>query len=390
MVTSVKAVFQQQVYDQAKIAQKFMRQCYIKQGMMLYERVIAVDLVSLFCEIDGDEYYWQLSSTPDQPCLNWICVFVGEYFIQRRNWYVWNHIADVIFQHSNWKDLSDECQSSMLCLRAWGQMLNSRQRRSLNELIAEQKSLLHWKLPSLNYTLHHMIVGNCNKLLRNESEALLHLYKAEKSLDFSKEPFYYLLNQEFIGDTYYFLNKNNSSYYDKARNIYQETEQMTQKVGERIDFTSQAYNLGWIEAEVSNYDLALIEFKRGYFDACNQLSPYEQAQYQYGLGYVYLMLNQDHLAKKLLEKALHHFYLESNVMATACLHLLASIEMKTDKARAIELAHFALSHLQRADHPVLLHHTVQILAQLYKRKNIFISVKYFLWLKYIQFRYRIG
>lgn len=333
-----------------------MRAGRVLVAMQSYERVLQHDMVHILY----DYGCFRVCAT-EEPSLNWAGLYLIEYYIQRRAWEYWNALYRLILQDSDYASLPDFCKSRLISAHGWGQILHGKTGKNLYEQINEQRTALNeLEISDFNKALHHMVLGQIYRQLRDEDRAVKHLQNAIELITLDEEPFYALLAREFIGDLYYFLNQKGPMYFTKAMDIYRETESLARHYGYGIDFTAQAYNLGWVYAEMDNMEKALFEFDRGYAEAKTALTEYEQAQYQYGLGYVYLMMGDRLRAIYNLENSLKFFVGESHIMSAACISLLVVIyERDGDTEMALDRIEDALANLTKADNPIQLHHALR-------------------------------
>jgi tetratricopeptide (TPR) repeat protein len=133
---------------------------------------------------------------------------------------------------------------------------------------------------------------------------------------------------------------------------------------EGVDFTAQAYSLGWCYAEMGELETAMSHFQRGYKEALSLQAAFQQAKYEYAMGFVLMQQENWETARQSLEKALQTFVGESFVMVGACLNLLAAIyeSGSNDLDKALDLTHNAFHNLSQVDNPVHMHHVMQSLA----------------------------
>lgn len=374
-------------FGQLQRAHAALMACDVAEAMSYYERATAADLRAVYLQRDGT---WPLHPTPEQPSLNWACLYLGGYAIQRRRWESWHQLYDILRAQVGWSALPIDQRSQLEALNGWGQVTYRRTGRSLERLTrAHLAALREADISRLTRALHHMVLSQLYRQRRDLHNGLKHLDAADALLSWDDEPFYALYNLEHRGDLYYFLHLTHPGFAERAIALYTEAEAKTRQYASGIDFTAHAYNIGWVYAETRQYDAALAEFGRGLDEAGESLGEHEQGLYEYGLGYVYMMLGRDSLALDYLESALGYFCAESPTYTAAVLNLMAIICAKTDQSRALSYALDAYTQIQRTDNPVHRHHITRMLSVLYAQRRDPRCIPHLLDMFAIRLRYRM-
>jgi tetratricopeptide (TPR) repeat protein len=226
--------------------------------------------------------------------------------------------------------------------------------------------------------------------IQHEVQTLKHLHTAIKLAPLEQEPFYGIYAREGIGAIYHALSPQNPSYLDRAIEVYVEVEQLARQVGDGLDCTMGAYNLGWAYAERGDLEIALHHFKRGYLEAIHSWTDYEKAIFSYGMGFVFMQMGMDDEAVEMLTRALSFFVDESRLMTTACLTVLAALYTRRgDLDRVIEKATDALDNVRKVNHPVQLHHALSYLTRAYFHKRHWKTLLYLVKMYQVRLRYRM-
>ncbi|MGJ3239983.1 MAG: hypothetical protein ACFE0Q_14825 [Anaerolineae bacterium] len=349
----------------AQRAHQLMLKGDLPKGLQLYERLAGKDLLHIFYRSDSKN--WILSNDYEAVALDDLCIYLIEYVISRTAWHIWQPIADTVMGHPQFAQIDAEKRARIEVINIFGQRF-SRRTFTLEQQISTLKTILTYvPQATLGEALTRMTLGTTYRLLRRKDDALSQHYQVRDQLDLTTNPFYYIFNEELIGAVIYFLNQGKREYYLQAVEVYEEAERLAlAHIG--IDFAHQPYNLGWIYAELEELAQAEHEFTRGLHRAITESAAYELAQYQYGLGYVYLRQDRHDEARKMLIESLRYFADVSHIYSSACLNLLARLD-GDNIPKALEWSHNALDHLKKIDDPVHLSHVYKTLSELYWRQG---------------------
>jgi len=241
---------------------------------------------------------------------------------------------------------------------------------SLKKEINNQSTILR-KIDdhSFEAALHYMVLGKLYRQLRDHQKSIDYLELAAQIIDFDQEPYYAILLDETFSSTYYYLNEFGDNYYDRSAEISRDVERKAKHCNQGIDFTLQAYNLGWIYVEQGQFREALFEFEKGH-SATKHLTDYDRALYAYGIGYTYLRQARYEEATNYLEEALFVFNSQSHLMSAICLGLIAKIfQEKGNHDEAIERAFDALSKIKKVNNPLQSYHIYRRIFILYRRTS---------------------
>jgi tetratricopeptide (TPR) repeat protein len=338
-------------------------------AMDAYRRALRHDL-RLVYHVGANRSGWHISPQPEPQALNWACIYLGEYFVKTRLWDAWNQLAHLVFSHPGFSALPADQKSRLIGLRGMSAYIYGRKQLTIAQVIHQQQRALRRLAPTgLNAAIHHLVLGLNYSRLRQFETALTWLNRMQGLITLDEEPYYFLLSREFTASTYYYMNKKHPRYFNTAIEVYTATEaQIRQRSA--VDWSANAYNLGWVYAEMGRLDDAQTQFEAGCEEANQSLDRFEKGCYPYGLGYVALCQGNLDQAEAHLLEALRQFGGHFFGHAAAVLNLLASVYVKKgDDDRALNRLGDALDNLDRANNPLQRYHVVRQLVHLHRRQR---------------------
>jgi tetratricopeptide (TPR) repeat protein len=364
-------------------AQAVMRTGKVEQAYPIYEQALNKDLLG-FYQHPQAEHLWHLG-IDSMPSLDKVALSSIEYYVQNLDWLQWNPLCQVVLAHPHYPQLSLDTRTRLEVARTYSLLLHS---VSLDAYIVHLESLLRSSdLDTVTVIMCHYVMARMYLLKRMEDKVRVHLQVAEDLCAAANETFYQSFVLEANGTVYYFLNQRRRAYYEKALELYQEAEVFVRSHNDGMDYIHSPYNLGWVYAEMGEFKAALAEFQRGFAEV--QPLSYIGAQYQYGTGYVYLWTGHYAEALDCLTSAINFFWDRSYVNTAACLNLVAEIYRRQGNiTAAIDRLENAAANLQRADHPVQLHHIYYQFSKIYfHEKNWWQALRYFIRTYRLRFKY---
>jgi tetratricopeptide (TPR) repeat protein len=364
-----------------------MRTGQAEQARLDYYHALKKDLNG-FYQHPNAPYTWYLGETVN-PSVDKVALSIIEYYFQNLDWLEWNPLCQVVLSHPAYNTLSLDTRVRLEAVHAYSSLLHS---TSLEKYTRQLESLLAApNLKPVTVIICHYVLMRLYLLQRLEDKVHKHLQQALNLCQANNQTFFQSFILEAMGTVYYYLNQHRRNYYVKAIEKYHEAEVFVRAHNNGLDYTHNPYNSGWVYAELREYDRALSEFQRGFAELKNPDTLYIGAQYRYGIGYVYLSIEQYDEALDYLLKAINFFWDRSYVNTAACLNLVADIYRRnTNITKAIDYLESAASNLQRADHPVQLHHVYRQFSKIYfSQKNFLKAIQYFLRVYRLRFQYKM-
>jgi tetratricopeptide (TPR) repeat protein len=360
-----------------------MRTGKVEQSRPIYEQALNKDLLG-FYQHSQAEHLWHLG-TPDMPSLDSVALSIVEYYFQNLDWLQWNPLCRVVLDHPGYSQLSLNTRTRIEVVHTYSLLLHS---LSLDSYIAYLQSLLPAPdLEPVTIIMCHYVLARLYLLRRNEDQVRYHLQQALQLCQAKQETFYQSFVLEANGTVYYLLNQQRRSYFEKALDLYREAEAFVRSHNEGMDYTHNPYNLGWVYAEMGNFEQALTEFQRGFAEV--QPLSFIAAQYQYGIGNVYLSTGHFTEALDYLTRAIDFFWDRSYVYTGMCLNSVADMfRQQGNVAVALDRLENAAHNLQHADNPRQLHHVYRQFSKIYAtEKNWSRAFLYFIRTYRLRFQY---
>ena len=368
-------------------AQAVIRTGKVQQARLDYQQALNKDLIGFYHHPNAP-HQWYLGDEQN-PSLDAVALGVIEYYFQNLNWLEWNPLCNAILAHPHCRQLPLDTQVRLEAVRAFSSLLHS---ISLEKYTKHLEGLLQAnRLDIVTRIICHYVLTRLYNLQRIEPMALQHVQHALQLCQDSGQTYFQSFMMEAVGTVYYYLNQKRRSYYEKAIELYREAEAFTRAHNDGIDYAHNQYNLGWVYAELGEFDQSLQEFERGIAEIPNPDTAYIGAQYRYGMGYVFLSTQRYDEALDYLTQSINFFWDRSYVNTAACLNLVADIyRQQQDYSRAIDYLESAASNLKRADHPVQLHHVYRQFSAIYfSQKNFWQAFLYVMRVYRLRFRYRM-
>ncbi|GAB5492429.1 MAG: hypothetical protein Phog2KO_26440 [Phototrophicaceae bacterium] len=377
----------QSTIKQLENANSALRAGHNLKATHLYEQVLKKDLLKLFYDSDKD-YGWTID-LDSEVSFHHAVILLSDYFSQTKSPAHWFRISAILIRHPDYQSLNinDRIRIDLINIQR-----NMARNIKVNETLERLLNYLSFDtLEPLIEGLIHYTIAIIGVVIRDEKMAFLHQRKANKLISADEEPYYYLMNYEHHATIYYMLNNNRRLYYEKAIQIYTETEEQARLLDMGHDFTYNGYNLGWIYAELELFEEAIHHFRRTITEAESTHNAIMVAKCEYGLGHVYSCLKDYDRSIEYLEDALFYFVDESYLYNAACLNLFAgSLLAMGNIEQAIIRLNYATDNLAKVDNPVQLHHVYRHYSIAYFMKKDFIkATKYFIKTYRLRLQYKM-
>lgn len=335
------------------------------QAMTRYRRALTRDITSVFC-LPSQDPPWRLALDEAIPSINWICIYFGEYLMFHSDFMSeWLQLIEFTKSHPDFMQLPAHHVAQIT--QHHTPNIPGIKNEQVVSILTE--SLNTEGLSAADKGIHHMFIGLAWMRIRNEGFAFEHIQRALDYLDLETEPFYAIIAQEQIGTISYFLNQGREDYHHKAIENDLYVEQLACEVNDGIDFTHQAYNLGWIYAELEEAETARYHFERGYQNALDTDDMMRQGKYAYGIGYTYFLQDKYYDAVDAFDYALSVLPGRSTIHTAATLNLMSSAYLHLDLDLALQHNQTALANLRTIDSPVQMNHAYERFCQIYRKKK---------------------
>lgn len=342
----------------------------VSQALRQFETLLSKDLNALYAN-PNHPTGWHITdaATPAQPSMNWLIALLVPYQYQYRSWRRWFPIAERVLLYAD--EIAPACRAQITAGMGVAYLTDAPTRMPLETVIEQQQQALPDAADDLARSVHHLVIGHAYRNLRQTEPALQHMQTAIALAKASGSAFWEIYAEEHLGAIHYFLNDLSDdpvAAYERADAIYHDLESKARAINDDVDFVTQSYNLGWSTTERGDLAAALYHFKRGLVEAATHLSDTDVAMYHYGLGYVYLLLEQDETAQQHLEQAVAIASRQQDPLRIAVsLDHLATIFMKRgDFARALDRAQYGVHYIQQIDNPLQMMHLYRKLTLVYR------------------------
>lgn len=373
----------QMIMRDAKIAHDLLHQAQVLEAIQLYHKILKRNFASLFDLAPTVHQTGQSSSFVE------VIYDISSYYFHARDWRGFSRLYTIYSNHTG--DLSPD--NDMI---VWVETVNLYNRifhnGNLEEITKQVENYLTLPfLTEISRALLHYVLTMTYRLLRDEKKALFHITQSLNIISLEEEPYFYVFFLEGQAAIYYFLNQGREHYFHKAIDLFNESEQLAREVAKGYDFTHNAYNLGWCEAELGNYKVAGQYFEQGLAVAISSQEIYIQAQSHYGLGYINLEEKKYDTALKHLYKALAYFVSTSYLMTGVSLYIMSMCYTgKGDYTSALDRLDNALDNLNKVQNPVQRRHVCRQFSIVYYKDGQYLNaLAYFLKTYYLRIRYKM-
>lgn len=384
----IRQMQREKIIKQLEIANAELRLGRSLKASHLYKQVLKKNVLKIFYDAD-DAYGWEIRPS-SAVSFNRAVVLLSDYFSQSTPSGEWFRISSVLINHPAYQSLeiNARIQIDLVTIEQ-----NISRQINLTQTIDRISKYLEY--PNITNVIEgfiHHVISRLAVLIRDEELAFVHQAQAEKLVSLEQESYYHLLVHQQLGTIYYMLNNDRQHYYEKAIQIYSETEEQARMLDMGHDFTYNGYNLGWIYAELEQFEEAIEQFTRTIMEAESTHNEIMVAKCEYGLGHVYSCLEDYDKSIEYLEDALLYFFDESYLYTAACLNLFAGSLLAIGNIdQAIIRLNYASDNLAKADNPVQLHHVYRHYSIAYFMKRYFLrAFWYFIKTYCLRIRYKMS
>lgn len=300
----------------------------------------------------------------EQPSLNWLCLYLNEFYQALMTWTGWRCLSAGIWSQTGLNQLPLPVWSRLVSAQGWSDF----RRESLRRIMATQTEALdrlQGKGLVFEESLHHMIISYAHQLAFHDRLSQYHVEESLARLDAQAEPYYAMRAMLMCGTMHRTFGR-----LEKSLEIYDKQQAIAEQVGAHDTPLSPDFARGWTYVGMGKLADAIKSFQRAVTHAQKHTLLYEEARYLNGLGYTLFRQGDYDAALQTFQRAIRVYWDENRddfisynlghktdtpYMRALCLHNVALVKEYQGGAenlrQALKWEHSALELQRPVDDP---------------------------------------